>query len=124
MYMSLVIALSMLVLDGLWIKLFMGSLYYQHLGSWMQVSEGYRLLLGLIAVYSLMFLGLFEFVLQPGVSLSKAAMFGGILYGVFALTNYVVFSNWAIELVIADIVWGCFLFGALWYIAQLIGYVN
>lgn len=122
--MSIVIALSMLALDGLWITCFMGALYQQHLGAWMQVSEGYRLIIGLVAVYGLMLLGLFTFVLQPGVSLIKAIMFGGVLYGVFALTNYVVFSNWAIELVVADIAWGCFLFGALWSIAQFIGYIN
>lgn len=124
MYKVLTLIVAMLILDYVWIKIFMGPLYQHYLGSWMQFSEGYRLGAGLIAVYGLMCVGLFAFVLKPGVDFLSASLFGCILYGVFALTNYVVFSNWAIELVIADVLWGSFLYGALWYIAQLIGYMN
>lgn len=114
----------MLVLDGLWIKLFMGPLYQQFLGSWMVVSEGYRLLFGLLGAYSLMIIGLFIFVLKPNVLMSEALLFGWILYGVFAFTCYAIFSNWSIYLVMADIAWGGCLYTAMWYFARIIGYVK
>lgn len=121
---QLMIVSSLLVLDGFWIKLFMGPLYKEMLGSWMSVSEGYRLLFGLLGAYGLMVVGLFAFVLKPEVSLLEAWLFGTILYGVFAFTNYAIFSNWSIYLVLADIVWGGVIYSAMWYLARVIGYIQ
>lgn len=118
-----VLITSMLLLDGIWIGGFMGPLYQQHLGSFLQVSTGYRLAIGLLLAYGLMVVGLLTFVLVPESSLYTAAIFGAVLYGVFAFTNYVIFANWPIILVIADIVWGTFLYALLWYIAKSIAYI-
>lgn len=123
LYKGLVLTVAMLVLDGLWINLFMGPLYQEKL-SIMQVSSGYRLATALVFAYGLMVIGLFTFVLQNDVSALKAALFGCILYGVFSFTNMVIFSKWPILLVIADTVWGSFLYWILWCLAKWVGYLN
>lgn len=113
----------MLLADGLWIKLLMGPWYQDHLGSLLQMSEGVRLYTSLVLVYGLMLLGLFGFVLVPGIDLLRAVGFGVILYGVFALTNFVIFDNWPINLVLADTLWGGFLYGSTMLLARQIQYI-
>lgn len=123
MYRYIMLISAMLVLDAIWIYGFMGSLYKNNLGNFFQFSEGMRLYLSLLLVYGLMVLGLFMFVLKPGVSWIDAGLYGGILYGVFAMTNFIIFSNWPIVLVVADTIWGAVLYTSMWFLAKLIGFI-
>ena len=113
----------LLLLDGLWITFFMGPWYQDYLGMMLHMSEGMRLYISLVLVYGLMLLGLFRFVLVPDMDILGAVTYGVVLYGVFALTNFVIFHHWPIYLVLADTLWGGVLFGSTYIVAKYIQYI-
>ena len=43
------------------------------------------------------------------IAVVNGAALGGIAYGTYTLTNYVLFSDWSVVLVASDIGWGTFL---------------
>jgi uncharacterized membrane protein len=52
-------------------------------------------------------------------TLLLSAVLGLIVYGVYDLTNYSVFSKWSFKVAIIDIVWGTFLCGAVGTLTKL-----
>lgn len=109
-------SLTLLILDILWIILFMKSKYLiqvekiQH--SPMKVNT-----VAMVLAYALMILGLCVFVV-PYMSKQKsminnvihAGLFGLVVYGIFDFTNMAVLEQWDIKLAIIDIMWGCFVY--------------
>ncbi len=45
-------------------------------------------------------------------ALLYGALYGVIVYGVYSGTNYVVFPQWTITLLVTDVLWGAFLCGS------------
>jgi uncharacterized membrane protein len=45
-------------------------------------------------------------------ALLYGALYGFVVYGVYSGTNYVVFPQWSITLLLTDILWGAFLCGS------------
>jgi uncharacterized membrane protein len=113
----------LLVLDLLWIYLFMANKYQREIkqiqGSTMQVNVVYA-----IASYILMIIGLVMFVL-PNIrtehrlldSLKYGFLFGIVLYGVYDFTAAAVFSKWNMTTAIIDILWG----GTVFFLAAYLG---
>jgi uncharacterized membrane protein len=60
--------------------------------------------------YILMAVSLAYFIKNKRISPFDAFILGILVYGVFELTNYTVFKNWPISVVIYDTLWGGFLF--------------
>lgn len=113
-----------LLADFVWITQFATVQYQARLGDMLQMAEGWQLGLGLVAVYVLLLLGLFYFVLTSEISLVKAVVFGLVVYGVYGFTNYLILDKWSLDLVMIDFVWGGFLYGSSAAIARLINYTQ
>lgn len=113
-----------LLADFVWITQFATAQYQSRLGPLLKMAEGWQLGLGLLAVYALLLLGLFGFVLVGEISLVKAVMFGLVVYGVYGFTNYLILDQWSIDLVLVDFVWGGFLYGSTAAIAKLVHYTQ
>ena len=65
---------------------------------------------GAIVVYLLLALGLYYFIVKPGLSAWEAALLGLVIYGTFDFTNYTMFKNYDLKIAIMDTVWGSLLF--------------
>lgn len=114
------LSIYFLAADTLWISLIADPMYRSQLGSLIQMATGAPLLLGLVAAYGLLLLGLFYLALQPGFTIVHAGIVGLIIYGVYGFTNFLIMPVWSIQLVLADLFWGAFLYASSAAIAKLI----
>ena len=100
--------ITLLVLDILWINFYMGGQYRGLVknitGSVMKPN-----MLAVVGAYILMVIGLVYFVL-PQSDWRMMALFGGIVYGVYNLTNASIFNKWDKGIMIKDIMWGMFVY--------------
>ena len=116
----------LLVLDILWLKLFMIE-KYRGLVFNIQNSKLEGDVYYAIPAYILMVLGLLHFVL-PNIksetlfndSIQYGALFGIVLYGVYNFTCGAVFKNWDINIALLDIFWGGFVYFATSYLTMII----
>ncbi len=65
---------------------------------------------GAIVVYMLLALGLYYFIVKPGLSPLEAGLLGLVIYGTFDFTNYTMLKNYNLKIAIMDTVWGSLLF--------------
>lgn len=107
---SAVVAVTLLVLDGLWLWL-MGPTYRRLLGDAM--LETFRL--GPAAAFYLLYIvGVTVLIVLPALSANesiaatagRAALFGLVAYGTYALTNFATLKVYGSELATMDLVWG------------------
>jgi uncharacterized membrane protein len=118
--------LSMLVLDALWIGLYMAPAYKSALGDLMLAQPR----LGSAAAFYLLYAaGVVFLAVAPGlrgVSWQTAALHGAVLgliaYATYDLTNYSILKAWPLGLALADIAWGAVLTALAgaggWYVAN------
>ena len=66
--------------------------------------------------YVLLAFGMDYFVIKPRRSNKDAMIFGVVVYGVFELTCKSIFTNWPINIVLLDTIWG----GCLCLLSRLI----
>jgi len=118
-------SLVLLILDFLWIYLFMGARYKILVGNIQGTEMKLNVFYGIVA-YTLMLIGLHKFVL-PLIKtgsiqecLSTAFVFGIILYGVYDFTAGSIFKKWDINLALIDILWGGFVYFMACYSTNLI----
>lgn len=111
----------LLVLDFLWIGLFMNN-QYKNMIKEVQKSEMEAKIPFAILSYLLMVIGLVYFVL-PNIRKDSIEdcfkygfLFGIILYGVYDFTAAAVIKNWKIDTAIADILWG----GTVFFISSYV----
>ena len=117
------------LIDFTWLGFVAARFYKSELGGLARLSNG-----GLVPVwwaalivYLLIPLGIIIFAL-PRVSTANifpgallwGALYGGILYGVYDMTNYSMLAKWPLRLTWIDIVWGCVLCGVVSQIAIFI----
>lgn len=116
------------IIDLFWLGFIMRDFYMESLAEKARVINGALAphWPASLAVWLLIVLGIFAFVLPRANSIMTAlvlgALYGFILYGVYDLTNFATLSNWPVKLVVADIVWGTFLNAIVSSIAYLIVY--
>ena len=65
---------------------------------------------GAIIVYLLLAIGLYYFIVKPGLSAWEAGLLGLVIYGTFDFTNYAMLKNYDLKIAIMDTVWGSLLF--------------
>ena len=80
---------------------------------------------GALLCYSFLILGLYHFVIKnidkntvlkkQKTLIKDAFILGFVIYGVFETTNYAIFKNWSVELLILDTLWGGILLGTTSY---------
>lgn len=117
--------ITLLVLDLLWILLFMGKKYQTQVvdiqGSKMVMNKAMA-----IYAYILMIVGLVVFVL-PNIRLGQELkdsliygfLFGIIVYGVYNFTNNAIFSKWDTNIAIIDMFWGGFVYFIAGYVGSM-----
>lgn len=115
----LVPILVLLILDFLWIGIFMGPMYGQMIYKIQneQIKLNY---LSAILAYVCMCTILIYIIIKNNLSLSESFLLGLCLYGVYDFTAGAIFKNWNWPLAIIDIVWGGFVFFAANYSYHLI----
>jgi uncharacterized membrane protein len=107
------IAVAFLVIDLAWIGFFLGDVYDAQLGDMMRETPN-----GLAAgaFYVGYIAGILYFAVRPalhearvGPAVLNGALLGALAYGTYTLTNYAIFTDWSLVLVVSDIAWGAFL---------------
>tara|TARA_X000000950_G_C13844412_1_gene631665 strand:+ start:733 stop:1110 length:378 start_codon:yes stop_codon:yes gene_type:complete len=108
----------MLALDIVWIYTVAHPAYAATVGHLLrsQITNNVVMVAVALSVYILMVSGLIVFVLPKvhGLSLIPtifySGLFGLIVYGVFAMTNYAILEPWTIQLMLLDTLWGFVLY--------------
>lgn len=104
----LTILVIMLLLDSVYLY-FTKSIFGVLVAKVQRTAMQFRIE-GAIIVYLLLALGLYYFILKPGLSAWEAGLLGLVIYGTFDFTNYAMFKNYDLKTAIMDTVWGSFLF--------------
>lgn len=96
---------TLLVLDVLWLWLFMGNRYQIMIPKIQKdtITLNYYSACG---AYLLMTYLLIQVVDKYNMNLVEAFMFGFSLYGVYDLTCGSIFNNWDFVLALIDMIWG------------------
>ena len=89
-----------------YIYLTLSSKYYKKQIKHVQGRDMSLKYIGIILTYLLMVYAHFY------LSDKNPFIIGGIIYGVFNLTNYSIFCEWTMRTVIQDTLWGMLLFGS------------
>ena len=102
------------IIDVFWIYFVATPMYKQEVGSLMELKVPPALIF-----YVVFLLGLIFFVINPNQNNNLlnvfliGAFFGLVTYGTYDLTVYASMNIFSLKLVIADILWGMFLSGAV-----------
>ena len=107
-------ALLLLVFDSIFLWL-MGSTFQKQI----QQVQGSPLQLnfrGILPCYLILIAGLNYFILYPHKSVLDAFLLGIFVFGVYETTNYSIFKNWSINMVVIDTLWGGLLFSMVTWI--------
>ena len=115
------------IVDFIWITLFMQPYFTANLGHLLRESVGTSFLLTYGSIFFVFYvLGLYWFGMRAGVASSSAltaTLSGGFLgflaYGTYGLTNYIFFKGYPLSITFLDITWGSLLGGAV----SLCGYL-
>ena len=108
-----VAAVVFLVIDIAWISLFLRDVYEAQLGSMMRPTAS----LPAAALFYVGYIGAILYLaVRPALAEKRiltavlhGAALGAIAYGTYTLTNYAIFAQWSVLLVVSDIGWGTFL---------------
>ena len=106
-------AVVFLVIDIAWISLFLRDVYEAQLGSMMRPTAS----LPAAALFYVGYIGAILYLaVRPALAEKRiltavlhGAALGAIAYGTYTLTNYAIFAQWSVLLVVSDIGWGTFL---------------
>jgi uncharacterized membrane protein len=66
----------------------------------------------MVACYVLMVFGLYYFILRERRSILDAFLLGVLVYGVYDMTIYTIFTNYTLGIALMDMLWGGVLFAA------------
>ena len=106
-------AVAFLVIDIAWISLFLRDVYEAQLGSMMRptASASAAVLFYVSYIAAILYLAVRPALAEKRIAtaIQHGAALGAIAYGTFTLTNYAIFAQWSVLLVVSDIGWGTFL---------------
>ena len=118
---------TLLVLDIVWISLFMKSRYEIMIKNIQGSNMSTKIVYAFIA-YMLMIIGLNHFVL-PRIDVNNVSiqdcllygfLFGIVLYGVYDFTIGAVLKKWDMKLAVTDVFWGGLVYFASCYILRFL----
>jgi len=104
----LTILVIMLLLDSVYLY-FTKSIFGELVAKIQRTAMQFRIE-GAIIVYLLLAIGLYYFIVKPGLSAWEAGLLGLVIYGTFDFTNYAMLKNYDLKTAIMDTVWGSLLF--------------
>jgi uncharacterized membrane protein len=73
---------------------------------------------GAILCYAAMLFSLYWFIIRKDAPILDAFILGASLNAVYEFTNYTFLTNWRVETVIMDILWGGILFSTVTYLTN------
>ena len=120
--------ISFIILDSIWIKIFVKDCYLNELRHLLNLSGGDKIQVNILAAvlfYICIIFAIWYFAVYPNISKSwyksliDGALIGLITYGTFDLTSHALFKGWSWSITIPDILWGMFLCG----VVSLIGFL-
>ena len=114
---ELVAITTLLVLDLVWLNLYMGPRYQ----TMIKEIQGEKMIVNTMSAFSaylLMIVALVVFVIRKNFTLVEAFLFGVCLYGVYDFTCCAVFKKWDFNLAIVDIIWGGVVYMTSVYVAN------
>lgn len=114
---ELIAITTLLVLDLVWLKLYMGP-RYQTMIKEIQSEKMIVNKMSAFSAYLLMIVALVIFVIRKNFTLLEAFIFGVCLYGVYDFTCGAVFKKWNFNLAIIDIIWGGVVYMTSVYVAN------
>lgn len=127
MFKTIIAAITMLILDGIWLKYIGKKFYIEEMGHLMRMSDGVvsPLWIPVIIVYAALVLGIVLFVIPKahGVALNGllwGGVFGLITYAIYDFTNLAILANWSLKISIIDACWGMILCGITSFITILV----
>lgn len=105
--------LTFLIVDAIWIALFVKSFYDREVGHLMSDSPNFAA----AAIFYLLYAaGIVYLAVMPALQTGQfstavlhGAALGALAYGTFTITNYAVLKGWPVSIVVTDIAWGIFL---------------
>jgi hypothetical protein len=77
---------------------------------------------GVLAAYAVILFAYYYFILRTRRPVYEAALLGGIINGVYELTNYSLLKKWSINTVVMDTLWGATSWGLATYITYRVFY--
>ena len=106
---NIIATIILLVLDILWLKLFMGK-KYNFLIKKIQNKPLRVNFVSAFLAYSFMVIALNLIVIKYNLNLLDTFIFGLCLYAVYDFTCGAVFKDWDFNLALIDILWGGFVY--------------
>lgn len=108
-------AVIFLILDALWVGFIMNEFYVEGFGFHLSVVDGALAVqyLPALLLYLVISIGIYHFV-RPTAGgdirelVSRAALFGFVMYGFYDLTNAAILADYPWSVVIVDTLWGTF----------------
>lgn len=107
---------SILILDSVYLS--MAKPTWRKMIKNIQGNEIQLRLLSAVGVYILMSFALYYFIIKPRRNVQDAFLLGLVIYGVFDLTNYAIFSKYNLITGLIDMIWGGLLFASSAYIVK------
>ena len=77
---------------------------------------------GVIASYAVILFAFYYFILRTKRPVREAALLGGVINGVYELTNYSLLKKWELSTVALDTLWGATSWGMATYITYAVFY--
>jgi uncharacterized membrane protein len=106
-------AVTMLLLDGLWLGVVARSWYASGIGHLMAAEPRFGVAAVFYALYplGLLVLGVMPHAREPGLAAAavSGALLGLLAYGTYDLTNLATLRDWPLRLSLIDMAWGCLL---------------
>ena len=105
--------LTFLVLDTLWIRLLVSSLYLEHVPNILSLGSSGQIkanLLPAVVFYLIYYHCLFYLSVYKASSLSESLVTGAVLglmaYGTYVFTNHAIMKEWSWLISLSDLAWG------------------
>lgn len=97
-------------IDMLWLGIIAKGFYDKQLGGFLSSNINW---VAAIVFYLVYIFGIIFFAVLPGIEkdslrtvLVNAALFGGLAYATYDLTNLATLKDWPLQIVVVDILWG------------------
>ena len=110
------------IIDGIWLSTMAPRFYQRYIGHLLAATPNWTVA---VVFYLLYMVGIVALVVQPSIAqghtllrtLMYGAIFGGIAYATYDLTNHATMKDWPAIVTIVDIIWGAILTGSVSLIA-------
>ena len=124
-YQYLIVLVTALLLDGIWLGLIAKDFYKKHLGFLMADTPNLKVASLFYIVFALAILIL---VLNPAITgnwstwkvFLYGAMLGLVMYGAYDFTNHAIIKDWPTIITVVDLTWGTLMSASVASISYLL----